>query len=136
MGVMPTGTFGTAINCIDGRAQAPVADWVKIHYHVDYVDMITEPGVEGPLARGDATVTEAIKRKVMVSATAHSSGVVAVAAHHGCAGNPVSKEEHIAQVRTAMQVVASWGLPVSIAGLWVNEYGVVEVVDTINRPQG
>jgi hypothetical protein len=132
---MATGTFGTAINCIDGRAQAPVADWVKIHHHVDYVDMVTEPGVEAPLARGDADITEAIKRKVMVSATAHSSGVVAVAAHHGCAGNPVSKEEHIAQVRTAMQVVASWGMPVAIVGMWVNEYGYVEIVGTIDRPQ-
>ncbi len=133
---MATGTFGTAINCIDGRAQAPVADWVKIHYHVDYVDMVTEPGVEAPLARGDAAPAEAVKRKVQVSVTAHSSGVVAIAAHHGCAGNPVSKEEHIAQVRTAMQVVASWGLPVSVAGLWVNEYGYIEVVGTIDRPQG
>ncbi len=130
---MVAGTFGTAINCIDGRAQTPVADWVKMHYHVDYVDMVTEPGVEGPLARGDAAITEAIKRKVMVSATAHHSAVVAVAAHDGCAGNPVTKEEHIAQVRTAMQVVASWGLPVTIVGLWVNEYGWIEAIDTIAR---
>jgi len=132
---MATGTFGTAINCIDGRAQSPVADWVKIHYHVDYVDMVTEPGVEGPLARGDAEITEAIKRKVMVSATAHHSNVVAVAAHFGCAGNPVSKEEHIAQVRSAMHVVASWGLPVHIIGLWVTEYGWVEVIDTMDFTQ-
>jgi len=136
---MATGIFGTAINCIDGRAQSPVADWVKIHYHVDYVDMITEPGPEAPLAHGDGAIIEAIKRKVVVSATAHHSGVVAVAAHHGCAGNPVSKEEHIAQVRSAMQVVASWGLPVHIVGLWVNEYGWIEHIDTIeytaSRPE-
>ncbi|MGZ3681521.1 MAG: carbonic anhydrase, partial [Ktedonobacterales bacterium] len=31
---MATGIFGTAINCIDGRAQGPVADWVKVNGNV------------------------------------------------------------------------------------------------------
>ncbi|KKK49410.1 hypothetical protein LCGC14_3135340, partial [marine sediment metagenome] len=26
---MASGKFGTAINCIDGRTQAPVSDWIK-----------------------------------------------------------------------------------------------------------
>ena len=35
--------FGTAINCIDGRTQQPVIDYIKQNYAVDIVDMITFP---------------------------------------------------------------------------------------------
>ncbi len=36
--------FAVAINCMDGRIQIPVIDYVKKRFHVRYVDMITEPG--------------------------------------------------------------------------------------------
>ena len=39
--------FGTAINCIDGRTQQPVIDYIKQNYAVDKVDMITFPGANG-----------------------------------------------------------------------------------------
>ncbi len=130
---MATGTFGTAINCIDGRVQTAVADWVKIHYHIQYVDMITAPGPDKAVSQGPAAEIEAIKQKVQVSINAHHSRVVAVAAHHDCAGNPVSRDEHIAQIKSSMQVVASWGLPVTIVGLWWNEYGYVEQVDVLEH---
>lgn len=38
--------FGTALNCIDGRAQILVISWVKESFGVDYVDMIIEPGMD------------------------------------------------------------------------------------------
>jgi len=34
---MVSGKFGTVINCIDGRTQAPVSDWIKENHSVDYV---------------------------------------------------------------------------------------------------
>ena len=34
--------FGTAINCIDGRVQEPVAEWVKKNFNVDNITL------EGP----------------------------------------------------------------------------------------
>jgi hypothetical protein len=126
---MATGTFGTAINCIDGRAQGPVADWVKVNGNVQYVDMITEPGADKVLAQGSPSRIESIKQSALISVNAHKSGIIAIAGHHDCAANPVSKDEHVAHIRTAMQVIASWGLPVRIVGLWVNEWGYVEVVE-------
>ena len=39
--------FGTAINCIDGRTQEPVLDFMKQKYNIDGVDMVTFPGVDG-----------------------------------------------------------------------------------------
>src|SRR5262244_3596388 len=49
---MAHGAFATAINCIDGRAQSPVADWLKINCNVSYVDVATIPGPDKALTRG------------------------------------------------------------------------------------
>ena len=125
---MAEGTFATAINCMDGRVQTPVADWVKIHQHVQYVDMVTEAGVDGMMARGSQAELESVKRRVLVSVNAHHSRFIVIAGHQGCAGNPVSDAEHLADIKGAIQVVSSWQLPVQVAGLWVNEWGIVEVV--------
>jgi Putative carbonic anhydrase len=125
---MATGTFGTAINCMDGRVQTPIADWVKMHFSVTWVDMITEPGADGVLAHGPAHLIESIHQRAHISVQAHGSGVIVVAGHDGCAGNPVSREQHLADIRQAMRVVAGWGFPVRIVGLFVNEWGLIEEV--------
>lgn len=126
---MATGTFGSAINCIDGRAQGPVTDWVKMNGQIQYIDMITVPGADKVLAQGTSSQIEPIKQSVLISVNAHKSSIVAIAGHHDCAANPVSQDEHFAHIRAAMQVIASWGLPVRIVGLWVNEWGYIEVVE-------
>ena len=126
---MAEGTFATAINCMDGRVQTPVADWVKIHQHVQYVDMITEAGADGLMARGTQAQLESIKQRVLISVNTHHSGFVAVAGHFVCAGNPVDESQHIADIRAALAVLASWQLPIQMAGLWVNEWGYVTVID-------
>ena len=84
--------FATAISCIDGRVQKPVTEWMRTHFNVDYVDMITEPGPDKALTQGPVEVVESIRRKVLVSITAHYSSVIAVVGHHDCAGNPVRKK--------------------------------------------
>ena len=125
---MAVGRFATAINCIDGRTQRPVSEWIRIQFSVDYVDTITQPGPEAALTRGPASAIEVMRQNVDVSVQAHQSQLIAVAAHHECAGNPVSDDEHKAQVRAACEVIAKWGFPARIVGLWVNEWWQVEVV--------
>ena len=125
---MATGTFGTAINCMDGRVQTPIADWVKMHFSVTWVDMITEAGADGVLAHGPAHLIESIHQRAHISVQAHGSGVIVVAGHDGCAGNPVSREQHLADIRQALRVVAGWGFPVLVVGLFVNEWGLIEEV--------
>lgn len=126
-------TFATAINCIDGRAQDPVAEWMRIRFGVRYVDTITEAGADGILASGPTAVLEPVRSKVMVSTGAHKSQVVAVVGHHGCAGNPVSLDDHLEAIRNGVDVVASWGLSVDVIGLWVNDQWQVEVVCETGR---
>ena len=120
--------FGTAINCIDGRVQQPVADWVKANHHVAFVDMVTEPGPDKALSMADAGLVNALKAKVAISVNAHHSRVVAIAGHHECAANPVSQEEHQAQVQQAARMIASWGYPITVAALWVGPDWKAEAV--------
>jgi hypothetical protein len=116
------GTFATVINCMDGRVQEPVIAWMKTEYGVDYVDDITEPGPVCMLAgSADQQALESLRRRVDISVTKHGSHVVAIAAHHDCAGNPVCKDEQMVQLRAAIDYVKSWNFDVDVLGLWVDE---------------
>ncbi|HEX3272623.1 MAG TPA: carbonic anhydrase [Ktedonobacterales bacterium] len=125
---MGTGTFATVVNCIDGRAQGPVSDWIKIHCQASFVDTITTPGPDKLLSSGPHSKVDHVREAVEVSVNAHKSGAVVVAGHYDCAANKVPDDEHKEQIRAAAAVVRSWGLPVRVAGLWVNEWWQVEVV--------
>ena len=125
---MADSSFGTAINCIDGRVQAPVAEWVRARFGVQYVDVVTAPGPDGVLTRGTPEANRLIREYVRVSQEAHASVVLAIAGHFGCAGYPVPPDEHIAAIRAATRIAASWGLPMRVIGLWVTEGGQIEVV--------
>ena len=44
--------FGTAINCIDGRSQEVVIDYMKQDYNIGGVDMVTFPSDDGLFSNG------------------------------------------------------------------------------------
>jgi carbonic anhydrase len=126
---MHTGKFGTAINCMDGRVQLPVTNWMKSKFGLDYVDMITEPGPEKLISQGSHEHLKSVRTRVEISVNAHGSKVILVAAHHDCAGNPVTKEEHIRQVKDSLKLIKSWGLPVrDVIGVWINDHWTVEPI--------
>ena len=114
-------TFATAINCMDGRTQEPIISWAKKTFEVDYVDAITEPGPDKILAEGPDTLVESIRNRVMISVNKHGSQNVIMVSHHDCAGNPVSKEEHLDQLKKSVDVISSWELEVKIIGVWIGE---------------
>lgn len=115
---MAEGKFGTSITCMDGRIQTPLANWIKKNYSVDFVDTITEPGVDKKVAENNAL--ESIKSKVAISINAHKSGLIVVSGHHDCAGNPVSEDEHISHIKKCVDVINSWNLNVEVVGAWVD----------------
>lgn len=125
---MPHARFGTAITCMDGRVQESVAWWLKEHYHVEFVDMITEPGVDKVFVFGPPELVDHIKAKVHTSTMSHGSRIVAVSGHHDCAGNPVSDDAHCEQVRAGVCAIRQWSLPVEVVGLWISERWEVEEV--------
>ena len=125
---MAEGKFGTAINCIDGRVQLPVIEWMKEKYGLDFIDAITEPGPDDMMSSGNIMSIASIRTRVEISVNQHGSRVVVIVGHHDCAGNPVSREMHMLQVEKSMEVIKSWGMPVEIAGVWVNENWKVEPI--------
>ncbi len=116
---MVEGTFVTAINCMDGRTQIPVIDWMKATFNAEYVDMITEPGPDEILSGDSNNLVEPIKNRLTISVNSHGSKVVGIVSHGDCAGNPVSKEEHMRMICKAVDTVAGWGLNVTVVGLWL-----------------
>lgn len=124
---MSHGKFGTAINCIDGRTQLPVVEWLKKNYNLDYVDMITEPGADKILSQN--LNGKELKLKVLISVEKHNSNVIAIAGHCDCAGNPVSNDEHLDQIRKGIKVITSWNLPVKAIGIWINEKWEAELIE-------
>lgn len=120
--------FGTALNCIDGRTQIPVIKWLKRNFDVDYVDLITEPGMDKVLSQGNWFETQRLRENVVISMTAHNSSIVAVVGHYDCAANPVSDCEHFRDIIASVNTVKSWGLPIRVIGLWVDKFEQVHVV--------
>ena len=100
--------FGTVINCIDGRVQIPVNDFLKAAFGLDYVDSITEPGPNRLFSSNrDETAITAALEKVKISATKHGSKVLGIVGHYDCAANPVTESEHIAQIKNAVEALKS-----------------------------
>jgi hypothetical protein len=121
--------FGTAINCIDGRTQEPVIDFMKHKYGIDGVDMVTFPGVDGIVS--SSVITDAIasiRKAVSISSEKHGSLIIAVVGHFDCAGNPGKREHHYAHIGKAVQQVSSWNFNVEIVGLYVNDKRQIEEV--------
>jgi hypothetical protein len=117
---MSHGTFATTINCMDGRTQLPVIEFLKKEYGVDYVDSVTEPGPIKYLAdNADAAVVEQIKKRVMISTEKHGSSVIAIVAHEHCAGNPIEKDEQIKQLAASVSLVRGWAPGAEVFGVWV-----------------
>jgi len=127
---MSEGKFATAINCMDGRVQIPVTEFLKKKYGVDYVDMITEPGPNGILAANrDQPIIDSIKRRVEISTARHGSKHIAIAGHHDCAGNPTGEKTQLMHIRSAIKTVKSWGVKAEVIGLWVNDKWKVSEVN-------
>ena len=123
---MAKGKFATSVSCMDGRIQTPLTNWIKENFSVDYVDTITEPGIDKLIA--DNTDLESIKIKVGISINKHESELIVVSGHYDCAGNPVSNEEHITQIKKGIEVISSWNLGVKIVGVWVDDTWKINTV--------
>jgi len=116
-------TFATAINCMDGRAQKPVIEYIQKNFKVDYVDMITEPGPNKILSEAkDINIIESLKNRVEISVTKHNSQIIVIAAHYDCAGNPADEDTQKKDLRKGIDTIASWGFSVKrIIALWLDD---------------
>ena len=125
-------SFGTVINCMDGRTQLPALEHLRHHLEVDYVDSITEAGpVRILAAEPDSALAESILSRVKISTEQHGSRSVAIVAHHDCAGNPVPKDTQLDQLDLAVRFVAAQCPGICVLGLWIDEtWSVTHVCST------
>jgi len=121
--------FAAAVNCMDGRVQEPVIHYLKDHFEVDYVDMITEPGPDKILSEEpEGFKINSIKQRLDISINQHGSNIVLMAGHADCAGNPVDKETHIVQTLNAAARIRKWFPDKEIIPVWINEKWEVEPI--------
>ena len=123
---MAEGKFVTSITCMDGRIQTPIIKWIKENYDVDYVDTITEPGIDKKIS--EEPIFESVKSKAEISINAHKSSMIFVSGHYDCAGNPVSNEEHASHIKNGVEMIKNWKSEIPVIGLWINENWEVEKV--------
>jgi hypothetical protein len=120
--------FGTVINCIDGRVQYPVLDYLKNNYDVEFFDAANEAG---PLKilndRTDKCRLFSLKEQIRVSVEEHGSKFIAVVGHHDCAGNPAERKIQEQQIDEALRYLRkAYGEEIMYVGLYVNDRWEVE----------
>jgi len=138
---MRKGTYATTINCFDGKIQAPTRKYLKRRFRVEFVDPITEPGIEKILTDDSGNPDfEFLKRwirdvKLKTSIVDHGSRFISIAAHHKCLGNSAGKEEKLTQLVKVRDVVRQMikdlgldHLDIEIVLLWINEHLLPEEV--------
>ena len=119
-------TRATCLNCMDGRVQLPVITWIKANYPVDFVDVITEAGMDGVLAK-QKDIAE-VSRSIKVSVNLNKSTRLFVVGHYDCRGNPVDEKLHRQEVIDAVKRLKPLWPAQDVMGLWVNDRWQVELV--------
>jgi carbonic anhydrase len=111
---------------MDGRVQIPVTSYLKKRFNVQYVDMITEPGVNRILSgQNEPDLVESILNRLKISVQHHTSRGIAIIGHHDCAGNDASKEKQLLQLEEAGRFVSAKYRGIEVITLWVDEFWVV-----------
>ncbi|MBF0431565.1 MAG: hypothetical protein HQK83_09815 [Fibrobacteria bacterium] len=115
-------SFYTAVNCIDGRVQLPVINYLMSRFGVKYIDSVTEPGPNLILAKkdDDETIASIIKR-IRISVDHHKSSGIAVVGHYDCAGNPAPCEDQAEHTCEAIKTIKEAFPDIDLLGLWVDE---------------
>ena len=64
----------------------------------------------------------------MISVNIHKSKLIVISGHYDCAGNPVTNEIHISQIKKGVEVINSWNLDVEVVGIWIDENWSINLV--------
>lgn len=132
------GSFACVLSCMDGRCQQHAFEYAQRLFGAEHIDTVTEPGLDGILAGSSSPVyskpgavgaaQEAVMLKAAVSAKGHGATQCLVIGHNECAGNPVSHEQHVADIKKAVAKVKSWGLFKEVhAAVFNPEWQLVEI---------
>jgi hypothetical protein len=119
--------FGTVLECMDGRSQRKVADYLTTSFGVRHVDTITTAGMVRHIAE-ETEQTPMLLANLEVSRGAHGSNQIAVVAHSDCAGNLVPDRVQKEQLGEAISRLKELHPDAEVVGLWLNDHLIVERV--------
>ncbi len=122
--------FAVCLNCMDGRVHLPVIQWIKENYEVEYVDLITEPGIDGILADFNSDINDIIN-KLEISVDKHESKYIFIGGHYDCLGHPVDNENHKKDVMVAVERIKNIKSSCKVIGLWISDEFSVEKITEI-----
>jgi len=126
-------SFCAAINCLDGRTQLPVINFLMRRFNVKYVDMLTDVGPLGILTNApDSPRAQLFIERVNTVIRFHDIKELAITGHWDCRGNPVPKEQQLEQQRQVILRYRDIFPQLTIIGLWVTEAGDVEEINIEN----
>ena len=112
--------FVTCLNCMDGRVQKVMIDWLESNYNAVYVDMITEAGMDGFIVKKDE-LPESLRAKIDISLQKHGSTQIFIVGHHDCGGHPVDEKTHREHIKAAVEKVSQNYPGYSVTGVWISE---------------
>ncbi len=118
----PMKLFGTAINCMDGRVQPAIHQYIKEKYNVDYVDTITLAGPVKIIAtRITGSLIRDLKFRVAISVDVHKSDIIALVGHTDCAGIHEPDDLQKKHLIQSVKKVKQWYPQVKVIGLWLDD---------------
>lgn len=113
--------FCTAVNCMDGRVQHPVHDYLSSLFMTDFVDQITETGPAAILAADpESALSRSVYRRIEVSVNAHGSVGIGIVAHYDCAGSDKSEAQQKEDLRLSVAAIRARFPRQKIVPLWVD----------------
>ena len=122
-------SFCTAINCVDGRVQLPVIQFLKDRFQVSHVDSITETGPVRIFHKvADLMTLNSIFNRINHSLRCHESRAIAICAHAGCDSNPVDDSIQEQQLRRAVIFLKESYPDAQVIALWVDINGTVSEI--------
>ncbi len=119
-------SFCTVVNCMDGRVQESVNQYLRRRFEVNYVDVVTEPGPNKILSEVTPIhLVQSILNRITVSVEKHGSKSITIAGHEDCAGNPAEKEQQITHLNNARNYLQKQFSDVEILAIWVELSGEI-----------
>ena len=111
-------TFATCLSCMDGRVTLPVTKFIREMHNVEFVDYITEAGMDGFISHFGPL--DGILRKIDISFQKHGSAIAYVVGHADCSGNPVDDDQHRKDILSAIERLKTFRSLAAIGGLFVS----------------
>ncbi|MEZ5070023.1 MAG: carbonic anhydrase [Bacteroidales bacterium] len=121
---------GTLINCMDGRVQYPVMDYLKKNFEIDFFDAANEAGpIKILTERTDKCRLFSLKEQIATSLEDNGSRFLVLVGHHDCHDNPRSREEQEQQIHDSINYLRkAYGRHLFFLGLYVTDRWEVEEI--------